>query len=167
LTVEDDIARLKACLGDVAVEGEGLPPTCFLTLRIGTALLQEGLLVRRGPGQGGEGEGEERAEQAFPLTLHDLALLVTREDPECPSELEQAVRDSYEALVTEVSDDLLPSRPVAWLPWENSLIEDERLHPRFMELFKPRLRAILDKAAEGKVNERKTGLTQVAGGRTW
>ena len=34
LDVEDDIARIKAALGDA------LPKHCFLTLRIGTALLQ-------------------------------------------------------------------------------------------------------------------------------
>jgi hypothetical protein len=62
LNADEDIARVKAALGSA------LPTHCFLTLRIGTALLKLG--VARG------------------LTLYEIGQLVVRETPDRSSRLE-------------------------------------------------------------------------------
>lgn len=66
LDAEEDIRRLREALGDALPAEEHL-----MTLRIGTTLLQKGV--------------------AAGLTLNSIGLIMTREDPDVPCNLEEAV----------------------------------------------------------------------------
>jgi len=166
LNVEEDIRRVKMCLGDRRKDkGEGLPPASFLTLRIGTALVQQGLLLgweegeeeeEELDGDEGEGQGMEGGKESR-LTLHDLAGVVMREEgPERPSRLERVIETTYHALVAEVSSLPSPRPSPPTLKW-GGLVEDETYHGRFMDLFKPRLQVLLERVIEEKREGGKEG----------
>lgn len=133
------MARVKATLGDVAVDGEGLPAHCLLTLRMGTALVREGvgrrglapfdlasLLVGAAPGRGdgGGGGAGSRFEALVEATYRRLAAEVKQQQQsQQPSQLTQGRAEPQQ---------------------QQRLLAQEAWHPRFMEIFEEGLRAELD-----------------------
>jgi hypothetical protein len=126
LDADADIARLKAALGDMAVDGEGLPPHCLLTLRMGTALVQQGI-------------GERN------LTPHDLAGLLVRgidgSGAGDRSSFETLLEATYRSLAAEVK---AAQQQGQEQQGQQRLLGQEAYHGRFMELFREGLAGLLD-----------------------
>ncbi len=136
LDADADIARLKATLGDLPRDGEGLPVHCFLTLRMGTELVKVGI-------------GEKG------LSPHSLATLLVRGvdgsgNTGGKSRFEVLVDEAYRALAAEVKalQQGQQAGPESKRP--QRLLGQEAYHGRFMALFGKGLREVLDGVQAGR-----------------
>lgn len=111
------------------MDGEGLPAHCYLTLRIGTELVKQGVGARN-------------------LTPYDLAGLLVRGLDGSGGErsrFEALVDAAYAALAAEVKREM-PGQPGQ----PQRLLDQEAYHGRFMALFGEGLRGLLDDVAAAK-----------------